>query len=227
MEVWATSGRTRAMRELRPLTPERVADLVGECAPCTFWQTVPRNGRRKTADPLGLLAEWVAQVASEWAPPGRVAYVDGTPAGHVILAPAGQVSRLATFPTAPGDPSTLMLVTVCTTHARHDGRLRKALMQAAVKDAVRARVRSLEVIGARPLAVGRHPCVLEVGFLERVGFRVERDHLTYPRLRMDLRSVVTLKEEATERIAHALARVPGARHAPARPGGATRARSTR
>ncbi|MDN5791169.1 MAG: N-acetyltransferase [Micrococcales bacterium] len=215
------------MRELRPLTPDRVPDLVGACAPCTFWQTVPRNGHRETADPQGLLAEWVAQVTSEWAPPGRIAYVDEHPMGHVILAPAGQVSRLATFPTAPGDPSTLILVTVCTADARHDGRLRKALVQAAVKDALRARVRSLEAIGARPLAVGRHTCVLEVGFLERVGFHVERDHLTYPRLRMDLRSVVTLKDEATERIARALVRLPGARHVPTHPGGATRARSTR
>ena len=44
------------MRELLPLTPDRVADLVGACAPCTFWQTVPRNGHAEPREPRELLA---------------------------------------------------------------------------------------------------------------------------------------------------------------------------
>ncbi len=69
------------MRELRPLTPERVADLVGACAPCTFWQTVPRNGHADPREPGELLLDWVETVTADWGPPGRVAYVDGEPAG--------------------------------------------------------------------------------------------------------------------------------------------------
>ncbi|MEO7130210.1 MAG: N-acetyltransferase [Dermatophilaceae bacterium] len=212
------------MRELRPLTPDTVADLVGPCAPCAFWQTVPRNGRRDP-DPLDLLAEWVAQVSSDWAPPGRIAYVDGKPVGQVILTPARYVPRLATFPTAPVDPSTLMLVTIGSAAGRLDAGLCKALVQSAAKDALRAKVRTIEAIGARPLAVARHPCVLEVGFLERCGFRVERDHVIYPRLRMDLRTVVSLKDEATERIARALARVTRGHPVPAHPDTGARART--
>ena len=54
------------MRELRPLTPDRVGDLVGSCAPCTFWQTVPRNGHSDPSEPLVLLAEWVESVTADW-----------------------------------------------------------------------------------------------------------------------------------------------------------------
>ena len=201
------------MRELRPLTPDLVGDLVGACAPCTFWQTVPRNGHSGPREPLELLSEWVETVTADWGSPGRVAYVDGQPAGHVLLAPARHVPRLAAFPTSPSDPSTLMLLTAVTTPA-HPA-LRKTLVQAAAKDALAHRVRSLEAVGARPLAVSRHACVLDVAFLEKVGFRVERDHPAYPRLRIDLRTVVTLRDEVAEALSRALARLPGVHPAPA------------
>lgn len=197
------------MRELLPLTPDRVGDLVGECAPCTFWQTVPRNGHAGPADPLELLAEWVEAVTSDWGPPGRVAYVDGRAVGHVVVAPARHVARLAAFPTSPADPSTLMLVTATTAGPDAGRGLRKSLVQSAAKDALRRRSRSLDVVAARPLAVGRHACVIDVGFLEKAGFRVERDHPAYPRLRIDLRTVVTLKDEAAAAITRALDRIPG------------------
>jgi GNAT superfamily N-acetyltransferase len=202
------------MRELRPLTPDRVADLVGACSPCTFWQTVPRNGHSDPREPVAQLADWVETVSADWGPPGHVAYVDGVPAGHVLLAPARHVPRLAAFPTSPSDPSAWMRVTAVNDPAHADRGLRKALVQAAAKDALHHRVRSLEAVAARPLAVSRHSCVLDVAFLEKVGFRVERDHPAYPRLRIDLRTVVTLRDEAAAALARALTWVPGARPVP-------------
>ncbi|WP_020141633.1 GNAT family N-acetyltransferase [Terracoccus sp. 273MFTsu3.1] len=215
------------MRELRPLTPDAVGDLVGACAPCTFWQTVPRNGHSDAGHPLDVLAEWVETVTAEWGPPGRIAYVDGTPAGHVVLAPARHVARLAAFPTSPQDPSTLMLVTAVT-RPEYAGRgLRKALVQSAEKDALRHRTRSLEAVAARPLAVSRHACVLDVAFLEKVGFRVERDHPAYPRLRIDLRTAITLRDGAAAAIVRALDRVPGVRPVPdTHPNGSSHAHVT-
>jgi hypothetical protein len=210
-------------RELLPLTPDRVGDLVGACAPCTFWQTVPHNGHGQPTDPLELLAAWVEQVTADWGPPGRVAYVDGRAVGHVVVAPARYVPRLAAFPTSPSDPATVMLVTAATIDSRSGvegaGRgggkaLRKTLVQAAAKEALNHRVRALEVVAARPLAVHRHACVLEAHLLEEAGFRVERDHPTYPRLRIDLRTLVTIRDEAAEAVRRALAKVPGVRPVP-------------
>ncbi|WP_256793131.1 GNAT family N-acetyltransferase [Terrabacter sp. Ter38] len=215
------------MRELRPLTPDVVGDLVGVCAPCTFWLTVPHNGHTDAGDPLDVLAEWVETVTADWGPPGRIAYVDGTPAGHVVLAPARHVARLAAFPTSPQDPSTLMLVTAVTRPECAGRGLRKALVQSAEKDALRHRTRSLEAVAARPLAVSRHACVLDVAFLEKVGFRVERDHPAYPRLRIDLRTVVTLRDGAAAAIVRALDRVPGVRPVPeTHPNGSSHAHVT-
>lgn len=215
------------MRDLRVLTPDAVGDLVGTCAPCTFWQTVPHNGHGGVCAPEEVLGDWVATVTSEWGPPGRVAYVDGQPAGYVLLAPARHVPRLAAFPTAPSDPSTLMLLTAVTAQPYAGSGLRKVLLQSAAKDALKHHVRSLEVVAARPIAVSKHPCVLEVDVLEKAGYRVERDHPTYPRLRIDLRRVVTLRDEAVAAVGRALSRVPGLRPVPeTHPNGSSHAHVT-
>jgi hypothetical protein len=219
------------MPDLRLLTPDRVGDLVGSCAPCTFWQTVPHNGRGKAPDAqarLAALAGWVEEVTADWGPPGRIAYADDRPIGHVVLAPAHFVPRLAAFPTAPGDPARVMLVTAVTApEANGDGRgLCKVLLQTAAKDALKRHVRALDVIAARPAAVGPHACVLETEPLEKFGFRVERDHPAYPRLRIDLRTAVTLRDEAAAYLARALARIPGAHPTPeVHPRGSGSARS--
>lgn len=224
MSSWKAWGRAVDMRDFRLLTPDRVADLAGPCTPCSFWQTVPHNGRGVEPDPIVLLRNWTDTVVQEWGPPGRVVYVDDRPAGYVLLVPARHVPRLAAFPTSPSDPGTLMLLTAC---AGEDRGLRKALVHAAAKDALRRRVRSIEAIAARPQALRRHPCVLEVDFLERLGFRVERDHPQYPRMRLDLRTVLSLREEVAGAAARALARVPRFRPVPdaPHPDGATRARN--
>ena len=216
------------MRDLRPLTVDRVADLAGDSALCTFWQTVPRNGDILPREPIDLLTDWVSDVTANWGPPGRIAYVEDRPVGHVLLVPARYVPRLAAFPTTPSDPATLMLVTVRINADQRGRGLRKVLVQAAVKEALRHRVRSIEVIAARPHAVGKHPCVLESSVVENLGFRVARDHPVYPRLRLDLRTIVTIRDGAAAAVRKALARVPGVHPVPETPpDGATRARVTR
>lgn len=211
------------MRELRALTPDLVGDLVGPCAPCLFWQTVPNNGHGETADPATLFAQWVAEVTAEWGAPGRVLYVDAAPVGHVVVAPARFVPRLAAFATAPSDPATLVLVTAVTVPGAGSRGALKLLVQAATKEALHHRSRSLDVVAARPLAVGRHACVQEVAALEKLGFRVERDHPAYPRLRLDLRTVVTIREEAAAYVSRAIRRMPGLQPVPdTHPDGARR-----
>jgi GNAT superfamily N-acetyltransferase len=220
-------------RELLVLTPDRVADLLGPCAPCTYWQTMPHNGHRECPDPLGLLADWVDEVTRDWGPPGRVAYVDGRPIGHVIIAPARHVPRLAAFAASPSDPSRLMLVTVGIAPGVHEKGLRRALVRTAAKEALQHRERSLTAIGSRLPASGDgrvsapgHPCIVDVALLERSGFRVEREHPSHPRLRLDLRTALTVRDEAAAYLSRALSRVPGLRPVPEtpHPDGATRAR---
>ena len=186
---------------------------------------MPRNGDILPREPLDLLTDWVREVTANWGAPGRIAYVDDRPVGHVLLVPARYVPRLAAFPTTPSDPATLMLRHGAINADAAGRGLRKVLVQAAVKEALRHRARSIEVIAARPQAVGKHPCVLECTFVENLGFRVARDHPVYPRLRLDLRTILTVREGAAAAVRKALAKVPGVHPVPETHSG--RARATR
>jgi hypothetical protein len=63
-------------------------------------------------------------------------------------------------------------------------------------------------------ADGQLSCVLPADYLLRVGFKTQRAHPRYPRMRLELKSAVTWRSE----VEHALERLLGAvrpRHAPA------------
>lgn len=209
------------MRDLRLLTPHDLTVLEGGCSRSGYWQSAPSNGLVAAVNPPDLVGNWVEEVTADWAPPGRVAYVDGRAVGVALLAPARHVPRLAAFATAPVDPAAIVLLTVEATGPDVTG-VRKALFHAVARDALRRGARSLEAIGARP-RVAPHPCVLAVDVLERWGFRVAREHPAHPRMRLDLRTALTLREDARAVLAGLLAKVPRPRPEPGRADGATRA----
>ncbi len=67
------------------------------------------------------------------------------------------------------------------------------LAQAVVKDLTRRGVKAIEVFGEqRPAEPG---CLVPADFLRGVGFKTIRPHPRWPRLRMELRSGLTWKED--------------------------------
>jgi ribosomal protein S18 acetylase RimI-like enzyme len=82
--------------------------------------------------------------------------------------------------------------------------LGRLLIQAAAKDVMRRGVRAVEAFGY--LGDPNSPkaaCVIPARFLTAVGFKTVREHRTYPRLRLDLRTALTWREDmeaAVERL---------------------------
>jgi hypothetical protein len=76
-------------------------------------------------------------------------------------------------------------------------------MQEVVKDLVqRGGIRAVEAFGTTGARAPRwalhgtdHTCLLPVEFLQRVGFKTQRPHPRTPRMRLELKSVVTWREE--------------------------------
>jgi GNAT superfamily N-acetyltransferase len=79
------------------------------------------------------------------------------------------------------------------------GGLGRMLVQAVAKDLTKRGVRAIEAFGdARPDESdpdGGHSCVLPAAFLQSVGFKTVRPHQKWPRLRLELRSAITWKED--------------------------------
>ncbi len=91
-------------RRLARLTLDNLGDLPLGCQSCVFWELDPvRRQRAADAGECGAEKEaWVSATLLEWGSCGRVAYVDGDPAGYVLYAPAVVPARRRRVPDRPG-----------------------------------------------------------------------------------------------------------------------------
>ncbi len=147
---------------------------------------------------------WLSTVLREWGSCGRVLLLDDVVAGYVVYAPAVLVPGAARFATAPVSHDAVVLTTVHVEPEHRGSGL--VLVQAMAADLIeRGGVRAVEAFG-RAAWVPARSCVLPADFLASVGFRTVRHHPTTPRMRMDLRSALTWREE----VEAALGRLVGA-----------------
>lgn len=193
-------------REVLPLTVDRLGDLTGSCADCVFWELGPALSVRGRREPRRDKEGWLTSTLLEWGSPGRVVYVDGRFAGYITYAPAHLVPRALAFPTAPISADAVVLVTARIDPEFVGQGLGRVLVQSAAKDVLRRGSRALEAYGSRD---GKADCLLPADFLRAVGFRTAREHLAYPRLRLDLRTALRWRGEVEQAVERLLAPVRG------------------
>jgi GNAT superfamily N-acetyltransferase len=191
-------------RRLDRLTLDNLDDLPVGCRSCTFWELDPvrRNRAAEAGEAAGEKESWVSRTLLEWGSCGQVAYVDDQPVGYVLYAPPVFFPGADAFPTAPVSEDAVLLATAMIHPDYAGGGLGRVLMQTVVKDLVkRGGIRALEAIGdtqapALPRGDGSYGgCVLPADYLLGVGFKTHRAHPRYPRLRLELRSAVTWRDE--------------------------------
>ncbi len=205
-------------RKLERVTLDNLGDLPLACRGCVFWELDPvRRERAQHSDASACEKEaWASSVLLEWGSCGRVAYVDGDPAGYVLYAPPTFVPGADSFPTAPVSEDAVLLMTAMVHPEYADAGLGRMLVQSVAKDLLkRGGIRAVEAFGDVTARRGEYGgCVLPADFLLRVGFKTHRAHLRYPRMRLELKSVLTWREE----VENALERLLGAvRPRPVRP----------
>jgi hypothetical protein len=182
-------------RRLVSITLDNLHDLPVRCRRCVFWELDPIQGERadEAGDPALEKESWVSSVLLEWGSCGKIAYVDGVPAGYVLYAPPGYVPRSVTFPTSPVSADAVLLMTAMIIPEFAGGGLGRMLVQGVVKDLTRRGVKALEAFGD---VQWRQPaCVLPADYLLAVGFKTVRPHMRYPRLRLEIKSTVSWRED--------------------------------
>ncbi len=192
-------------RRVVRLTLDHLAELPGPCATCLFWEFDPvRRARVAPEERAEEKEAWVSRVLREWGSCGRVVLVDGAPAGLAMYAPAAYLPGAAVFPTAPVSPDAVLLTTVYVAPEHRGGGLGRMLVQGTAKDLIaRTTVRAVETFGR---SRGSGGCVLPTDFWGSVGFKTQRPHPVTPRMRMELRTAVTWRDEVEQ----ALERLVGA-----------------
>ena len=198
-------------RSTERLTVDHLAQL-GQCAHCVFWELDPVRRAAARGVEAEEKAAWVSMVLREWGSCGRVAVVDGEVVGHMIWAPPVLVPSTGGFATAPVASDAVLLTTAFIDPAHRGGGLGRMLVQGMAKDLVkRGGVKAVEAFGDTRNRAGR--CVVPADFLLSVGFSTVRAHAVNPRMRMDLRTTLSLREELEKGLERLLAPVAGKRSA--------------
>lgn len=208
-------------RKTVPLTLDNLDGLPQHCQRCLFWQLDPvRRDRLDAHESMRQKEAWVSEVLREWGSCGRLAMVDDRAVGYLIYAPTAWVPGAQAFPTAPVSPDALVLTTVYVDPEWAGHGVGRLLIQGLAKDLVgRGEVRAVEAFGETRDRTAGH-CLVPAGFLTSVGFKTQRAHPNHPRLRMELRSVLTWKDEVEQAVERLLGAVRPVRATPeASPGG--------
>ena len=198
-------------RRLTPLTLDNLGELISPCRFCVNWELDPVAAKRASDSGDATLEKeaWVSAVLLEWGSCGILAYVGDIPVGYILYGPAPLVPRAWSFPTSPISPDAALLMTAYVLPDRQGAGLGRALIQAAARDLMQRGVRALEVFADAQWE--RPACVLPADYLSAIGFQTVRPHHRWPRLRLDLRSTLSLREdveEAVERIFGSVLREP-------------------
>ncbi|MER6101334.1 GNAT family N-acetyltransferase [Streptomyces sp. NPDC001832] len=201
-------------RRLVPLTLDNLSDLPRRCRSCVFWELDPVSGEAavKAGTPELEKEAWISAVLLEWGSCGRVVYVDDVPAGFVLYAPPAYVPRSTAFPTSPVSPDAVQLMTAWIVPGYQGQGLGRVMVQTVAKDLLRRGCRAIEAFGD---ARWKEPaCVLPADHLLAVGFKTVRPHPVHPRLRLELRSTLSWKEDvelALDRLLGAVQKEPALR----------------
>jgi len=186
-------------RKIVALTLDRLAELTAPCRSCLFWELDPvRRGQVPMSERAAVKEAWLSEVLREWGSCGRVALVDDRPVGFLVYVPARFVPGAEAFPTAPVSSDAVLLTTVWLEPQYAGGGLGRMLVQAMARDLIlRGGVKAVEAFGDVGPLSGLHGsrCAAPAEFLARVGFKTHRTHPTAPRLRMELSSAITWRDE--------------------------------
>ena len=185
-------------RRLVNITLDNLGDLAPRCRSCVFWELDPVAGERaRETGGTDLEKEaWVSDTLLEWGSCGKLAYVDSAPAGFVLFAPPAYVPRSVAFPTSPVSPDAVLLMTARVQPEFAGSGLGRMLVQAVVGDVARRGLKAIEAFGTPKAAdEDKHTCVLPSDYLLAVGFKTVRPHPKFPRLRLDVKSTVSWKED--------------------------------
>jgi predicted N-acetyltransferase YhbS len=183
-------------RRVVGVTLDNLEHLPKQCRKCVYWELAPHQ--REEAEQFGQTdfekEVWLSSVLLDWGSCGRLIYVGSVPAGYALYAPPNVVPRAVTFPTAPVSADAVLLTALRMLPDFEGGGLGRVLVQSVAKDLTKRGVKAIEAFGnARPDE--KSTCIIPADFLRSVGFKTVRTHPLWPRLRLELRTALSWKED--------------------------------
>ena len=189
------SQRCHVSRRLASITLDNLDDLPSRCRRCIFWELDPVSQTRalEVGDSALEKESWVSTVLLQWGSCGKIIYVDGVAAGFMLYAPPQYVPRSVSFPTSPVSADAVLLMTANILSEFTGGGLGRMLVQGLVKDLSHRGIRAVEAFGdLKSDGIG---CMIPADYLLAVGFKTVRPHIRYPRLRLEVKTAMSWRED--------------------------------
>ncbi|MQA08480.1 MAG: GNAT family N-acetyltransferase [Pseudonocardiaceae bacterium] len=184
-------------RRVVGITLDNLEHLPRHCRQCVYWELAPHA--KTDAEEFGETEfekeAWVSSVLLEWGSCGRIAYSEKLPVGFVLYAPPNVVPRSQAFPTSPASPDAVLLTAFYVLPEFRGGGLGRLLVQAVAQDLTKRGVKAIEAFGKADVEADESSCVVAADFLRSVGFKTVQPHARWPRLRLELRSAMSWKED--------------------------------
>ena len=175
-------------RKVVNITLDNADEIPQPCRGCLFWEAGVAAPDPTAKD------DWLSAVLLDWGSCGKLVYVDGVVAGFALYAPPPYVGGAPGYATSEVSSDALMLMTARILPEFAAAGLGRVLIQAVVKDALGRRgIKALEAFG--DAHDDAQSCVLPAGFLTAVGFKTVHRHPRFPRLRLELRTVLSWRDD--------------------------------
>ncbi|MBW6468233.1 MAG: hypothetical protein K0B85_03650 [Coriobacteriia bacterium] len=201
-------------RRLRALTLEGIAGIDRECAVCAYWESPELLPMRcGAACDEELLRSNLSTVRREWGEYGRMALEDKVVLGFIKCAPTRYFPQARRLPTGAPDADAPLITCL---HVLDEARCRgldRVLLHAVLRDLNMQGVRAVYAYGSVSGDRERMP-MPDLEFLLEQGFTVERPHLVYPLLRLDLRTLAAWTENLEAALESLLLPLGRGRHMP-------------
>ncbi len=182
-------------RRLVNITLDNLEDVAPRCRRCVFWELDPVGRERAeiAGDPAVEKEAWMSATLLEWGSCGKIVYVDGVAAGYATFAPPAYAPRSVAFPSSPVSADAVLLMTAYVLPDFAGGGLGRMLIQGIAKDLTRRGLRAIEAYG--DLQWDGPACMIPADYLLAVGFKTVRPHPRFPRLRLELKTAASWRED--------------------------------
>ncbi|HUD37850.1 MAG TPA: GNAT family N-acetyltransferase [Streptosporangiaceae bacterium] len=182
-------------RRVASITLDNLDDLPTRCRRCVFWELDPLSQARaiEAGDSALEKEAWVSNILLQWGSCGKIIYVDGVAAGYMLYAPPQYVPKSIAFPTSPVSSDAVLMITASISSEFSGGGLGRVLVQNLVKDLTHRGIKAVEAFG--DLKPDGMSCVMPADYLLAVGFKTVRPHLRYPRLRLEIKTALSWRED--------------------------------
>lgn len=179
-------------RSVVDLDVKSIQDLPHRCRGCVFWELSPADRAIAVEHDSDFEKEaWCSELSLTWGSPGKVVYVDQSPAGFALAGPIESFPRAEFFP-AKVSKDALFLATIHVVHDFQGQGIGKMLVQQVCKMAKDHGKRAVECFADKAWA--GYDCMLPAEFCSAIGFKVKRDHLRFPLMRIDIRALAKVSE---------------------------------